>query len=323
MMQAFLDILAAYRPDSFVPAAAGMLVAGFFIVIYSVLNGRTERSGVQRRLRLEPIADPAAKPEKEAAKKPDAILSEKTLKKAQDFYAKGDPDEVARLRARMIQAGYMDPKAPGYFFVARFVLLVFGFLISYALLSQYFTEMAAAKRWMSIAALSGASYFAPNMWLAQQVRAKIREYKNGFPDFMDLMIVCADAGMSLEAAIERVSREIAKTYPSLSQNLSLVTIELRAGRAMDDTMKSLAERLGLDEVRSFATLLQQSKELGTSLSGALRVFSDEMRHKRMSAAEEKAHALPAKMSVPVTMCILPVVLLVAVIPVVAKLTAGD
>ena len=88
-------------------------------------------------------------------------------------------------------------------------------------------------------------------------------------------------------------------------------------------MKALAERLGLDEVRSFATLLQQSKELGTSLSGALRVFSDEMLHKRMSAAEEKAHALPAKMSVPVTMCILPVVLLVAVIPVVAKLTAGD
>ena len=323
MMQAFLDTLAAYKPDSFIPAAAGMLVAGFFIVIYSVLNGRTERSGVQRRLRLEPMPDPDAKPDKESAKKSDAILSEKTLKKAQDFYAKGDPDEVARLRARMIQAGFMDPKSPGYFFVARFVLLAFGFLISYAVLSHYFTEMASAKRWMFVAVLSGASYFAPNMWLAQQVRAKVREYKNGFPDFMDLMIVCADAGMSLEAAIERVSREIAKTYPSLSQNLSLVTIELRAGRAMDDTMKALAERLGLDEVRSFATLLQQSKELGTSLSGALRVFSDEMRHKRMSAAEEKARALPAKMSVPVTMCILPVVLLVAVIPVVAKLTAGD
>ena len=80
-------------------------------------------------------------------------------------------------------------------------------------------------------------------------------------------------------------------------------------------------RLSLDEVRSFATLLQQSKELGTSLSGALRVFSDEMRHKRMSLAEEKAHALPAKMSVPVTVCILPVVLMVAIIPVIVKMTA--
>jgi tight adherence protein C len=322
-MQAFLDILAAYKPDSMIPVAAGMLVTGLVVVIYSVVNGRTERSGVQRRLRLEPMPDIDAKPEKEAPKKSEAILSEKTLKKAQEFYAKGDPDEVARLRARMIQAGYMDPKAPGFFFVARFVLLAFGFLLTYAVLQNYFTEMTSAKRWMIVAMMSGGSYFAPNLWLAQQVRAKIREYKNGFPDFMDLMIVCADAGMSLEAAIERVSREISKTYPSLSQNLSLVSIELRAGRAMDDTMKSLAERLGLDEVRSFATLLQQSRELGTSLSGALRVFSDEMRHKRMSAAEEKAHALPAKMSVPVTMCILPVVLLFAVIPVVAKLTSGE
>jgi tight adherence protein C len=138
---------------------------------------------------------------------------------------------------------------------------------------------------------------------------------------MDLMIACSDAGISREAAIERVSRELAVTYPSLSQNLQLVSIELRAGRSLDDALKSLADRLSLDEVRSFATLLQQSKELGTSLSGALRVFSDEMRHKRMSLAEEKAHALPAKMSIPVTVCILPVVLMVAIIPIVVRLTA--
>ncbi|MGB8817911.1 MAG: type II secretion system F family protein [Rhizobiaceae bacterium] len=322
-MQAILELINTYKPDSMLPLAAGMLVAGMVVVVYSVLNGRTERSGVQKRLRLVPLAELQAREGKEPQKKPDAILSEKTLKKAQDFYAKGDPDEVARLRAKLIQAGYMDPKAPGYFFVARFVLLAFGFLAVYAVLSIYFTDMDQMKRWTIIAAFSGFSYFSPNVWLAQQTRAKIREYKNGFPDFMDLMIVCADAGMSLEAAIERVSREISKTYPSLSQNLSLVSIELRAGRVLDDTMKALSDRLGLDEVRSFATLLQQSKELGTSLSAALRVFSDEMRHKRMSAAEEKAHALPAKMSVPVTMCILPVVLLVAVIPVIAKFTAGQ
>jgi tight adherence protein C len=155
------------------------------------------------------------------------------------------------------------------------------------------------------------------------VRDKTREYRNGFPDFMDLMIVCSDAGMSMEAGIERVSRELTNAYPSLAQNLQLVSLELRAGRGLDDSLKSLADRLSLDEVRSFATLLQQSKELGTSLSGALRVFSDEMRHKRMSLAEEKAHSLPAKMSVPVTMCILPVVMMVAIIPIIVKLTAPD
>ena len=91
---------------------------------------------------------------------------------------------------------------------------------------------------------------------------------------------------------------------------------------MDDALKSLGDRLSLEEVRSFATLLQQSRELGTSLSGALRVFSDDMRNKRMSVAEEKAHALPAKMSVPVTVCILPVVILIAIIPVIVKYSAG-
>jgi tight adherence protein C len=151
------------------------------------------------------------------------------------------------------------------------------------------------------------------------VNQRVTEYRNGFPDFMDLMIVCADAGMSLEASIERVSKEIRVTYPLLSQNLVLVSLELRAGRSINEALKALSERLGVDEVRAFATLLQQSKELGTSLSGALKVFSDEMRHKRMSAAEEKAHALPAKMSIPVTVCILPVVVMIAIIPIIVKL----
>ena len=171
---------------------------------------------------------------------------------------------------------------------------------------------------------SGAlGYFVPGLVLTQKIRAKMIEYRNGFPDFMDLMIVCSDAGMSMEAGIERVSRELAATYPSLSENLQLVSIELRAGRGLEDALRSLGDRLSLDEVRSFATLLQQSKELGTSLSGALRVFSDEMRHKRMSLAEEKAHALPAKMSVPVTVCILPVVLMIAIIPIIVKISIGS
>ena len=315
-MENALALLSSLKPDSLIPMAVGMLAAGLFIVIYWVATSRTERDGVQKRLRIIPAGEPHNAEAKESAKKADAILSDKTLNRAQEFYAKGDPENVARLRAKLIQAGYMDPKAPGYFFVARILLLVFCFLAVYGVVNIYYSDMAAMQRWTLIPVVAGIGYFAPNIWLAQQVRAKVREYKNGFPDFMDLMIVCADAGMSFEAAIERVSREITKTYPSLSQNLSLLSIELRAGRSLDDAMKALSDRLGLEEVRSFATLLQQSRELGTSLSGALRVFSDEMRHKRMSLAEEKAHSLPAKMSVPVTMCILPVVMLVAVIPII-------
>ena len=184
-------------------------------------------------------------------------------------------------------------------------------------------DASTTTRWAFIIMAGGAGYFAPGLVLMRLISTKMREYRNGFPDFMDLMIVCSDAGMSMEAGIERVATELNATYPSLSQNLQLVSLELRAGRSLDDALKSLADRMSLDEVRSFATLLQQSKELGTSLSGALRVFSDEMRHKRMSKAEEKAHSLPAKMSVPVTVCILPVVLMIAIIPIIVKMTAAN
>lgn len=290
-----------------------LLLAGGAAIAWPTIAGITARSDLKRRLRIDQPAV-AEQPKREVA----VELREKAAKATQDFYAKADAESVARIRMKLIQAGYMDPGAIGVFFIARFGSFV-GFAIAAFLLSRWM-DAASGSGWMLVLAAGGVGYFLPTLALNSRVSARRREYRNGFPDFMDLMIVCSDAGMSMEAAIERVSREIGVSYPALSDNLRLVSIELRAGRSLDDALKSLAERLSLDEVRSFATLLQQSRELGTSLSGALRVFSDEMRHKRMSQAEEKAHALPAKMSVPVTLCILPVILMVAVIPVIVKFT---
>lgn len=316
-----MDFLASLAPDSLIPLAAGMSVTGLIIVAFYAFSDRTERNGVRKRLSIG-LPDIATSAEQAPAKR-QLDLKDKTIRKAQEFYAKSDPVSVARIRMQLIQAGFMQPAAPMYFFAARFAALVVFGLAMLLILTSYMTDVSGRNFWMLFFSAAGIGYFIPTMWLAWKTRQKQTEYRNGFPDFMDLMIVCSDAGMSMEAAIDRVAREIQDTYPSLSENLQLLVIELRAGRNADDAMKSLAERIGLDEVRSFATLLQQSRELGTSLSGALRVFSDEMRHKRMSKAEEKAHALPAKMSVPVTMCILPVVMLVAVIPVIAKFSGGQ
>jgi tight adherence protein C len=302
------------------PVALMLLVLGGGAVAWPLVAAKGGRSDVKRRLKVD--SSPAAvKPDNQPKKNTNAVR-EKAAKTAQEFYAKSDPENVARLRMKLIQAGYMDPRAVGTFFIARFAAFIGAALLAF-LLGEWMAraDSAAASRWTFIVLSGAGGYFLPGLVLSQKVREKMREYRNGFPDFMDLMIVCSDAGMSMEAGIERVSKELARTYPSLSQNLQLVSLELRAGRSLDDALKALADRLNLDEVRSFATLLQQSKELGTSLSGALRVFSDEMRHKRMSLAEEKAHALPAKMSVPVTVCILPVVLMIAIIPIIVKMTA--
>lgn len=315
-MQEFLVFLASLRPTSLMPVALLLLALGGGAVAWPLVAAKGGRDDLKRRLRVETAETPDPVPKRNAN-----AVRERAVKTAQEFYAKSDPENVARLRMRLIQAGYMDPRAVGMFFLVRFAALVgaaFGaFLVNRWMASA---DATTTSRWTLIILSGAAGYFLPGLVLTKKTRERMREYRNGFPDFMDLMIVCSDAGMSMEAGIERVSKELAKTYPSLSQNLQLVSLELRAGRSLDDALKALADRLSLDEVRSFATLLQQSKELGTSLSGALRVFSDEMRHKRMSLAEEKAHALPAKMSVPVTVCILPVVLMIAIIPIIVKMT---
>ncbi|MGE0499728.1 MAG: type II secretion system F family protein [Rhizobiaceae bacterium] len=320
-MENVLIFLASLKPDSLTAVAALLLLAGGAVVAWPMLAGGSARGDVKRRLKVEAPAAPEVKPDG-APKRQTSAVREKALKTAQDFYARSDPENVARLRMKLIQAGYMDPRAVGMFFVIRF--LGFGaFAIAALAAGSWWGADSAFTRWAFVGMAGAGGYFIPGLALTQKVRTMMREYRNGFPDFMDLMIVCSDAGMSMESGIERVAKELQRTYPALSQNLQLVSLELRAGRSLDDALKALADRLSLDEVRSFATLLQQSKELGTSLSGALRVFSDEMRHKRMSLAEEKAHALPAKMSVPVTVCILPVVMMIAIIPIIVRMTSGD
>jgi tight adherence protein C len=139
---------------------------------------------------------------------------------------------------------------------------------------------------------------------------------------MDLLVVCADAGLSMEAALDRVGRELADSYPSLGANIHMATLEIRAGRSMSEALEHLGDRLGLEEARSFAMLLQQSEELGSSMSDALRVYSDDMRHKRLSRAEEKAYSLPAKLSVPLILCVFPVLVIVIMLPAYVRVKIG-
>jgi tight adherence protein C len=137
------------------------------------------------------------------------------------------------------------------------------------------------------------------------------------------MVVCADAGLPIEAALERIGREFGDSYPSLTANIHMTNLENRAGRTMTDALEHLGDRLGIEEARSFSTLIQQSAELGSSITEALRVYSDDMRHKRLSRAEEKAYSLPVKLSLPMMICIFPVLFGVILLPVVVRLHVGN
>jgi tight adherence protein C len=225
--------------------------------------------------------------------------------------------ETRKLRRQLIQAGFLDPRAGAFYFLGRVVMAVVfagvGFVAAPFIASD---EMMWPAVWL--AALAG--YLSPKVYIDRRIAGRREEHRAGFPDFMDLLVVCADAGLAIEAALDRVGRELADSYPSLSSNIYMTTLEMRAGRTMSEALEHFADRLGLEEARSFATLLQQSEELGSSLTDALRVYSDDMRHKRMSIAEEKAYSLPAKLSVPLIVCIFPVIIIVILLPVYVRFT---
>jgi tight adherence protein C len=234
-------------------------------------------------------------------------------------YSSGNNDQAKVLRRRMIQAGIYDPHAVAYFFLGRAVLAIgVGALVFlFDPISQDGT-----MHWLLTGSGGVLGYLAPSFYINRRIKARKLEHQAGFPDFMDLLVVCADAGLSMEASLDRVGRELGDSYPSLTANIHMTNLEIRAGKTMTDSLEHFGDRLGLEEARSFATLIQQSAELGSSITDALRVYSDDMRHKRLSRAEEKAYSLPAKLALPMMICIFPVLFVVILLPVFVRLYLG-
>jgi tight adherence protein C len=249
------------------------------------------------------------------------VAAQRLIDYTAKHYSTENAGETKELRRRMIQAGFLDPRAPAFFFLARGAAAIALGLTAFFVMPMLLRP-DSPMLWPSIFVGGIAGYFAPSVYLSRRIATRQVEHRAGFPDFMDLLVVCADAGLSMEAALDRVGRELADSYRSLSANVHMATLEMRAGRTLSETLDHLADRLGLEEARSFATLLQQSEKLGSSLTEALRVYSDDMRHKRLSRAEEKAYSLPAKLSVPLTLCVFPVVIIVILLPVYVKLKMG-
>jgi tight adherence protein C len=247
-------------------------------------------------------------------------LAQKLIEYATKHYASGSEDDTKVLRSKMIKAGIFDPRAMGYFFMGRTVLAI-GLATAVYLFAP--VNENSATRWLIMIVGGIIGYVAPSIYIDRRIKVRRIEHQVGFPDFMDLLVVCADAGLSMEAALDRVGRELGDSYPSLTANIHMTNLEMRAGRTMSDALNHLADRLGLDEARSFATLIQQSEELGSSITDALRVYSDDMRHKRLSRAEEKAYSLPAKLSLPMMICIFPVIFVVIMLPVFVRLHLGN
>jgi tight adherence protein C len=248
--------------------------------------------------------------------------AKRLLEYTSKHYTSVDTKDMKVLRRRLVQAGYYDARGVAYFFLTRLILAV-GLAVGVFLFAPMLMSTGGSKLWMMVGAAGIFGYVGPSVYIDRRIKKRKQEHQSGFPDLLDLLVVCADAGLSMEASLDRVGRELTESYPSLCANIHMANLEIRAGRTLTEALEHFGDRLGLDEARSFATLIQQSSELGSSITEALRVYSDDMRHKRLSRAEEKAYALPAKLSLPMMVCIFPVIFVVILLPVIVRVSTGQ
>ena len=235
------------------------------------------------------------------------------------------------LRQRLIAAGFNAPHAPRVYTLVRTIMV---FALPVLVLGLFWLMNAApslTKLYFAMIISASLGLYLPSLVIRVRAARRMEEIINGFPDALDLMLVCVEAGLGLEAAFARVGMEMTASHPRLAEQLGAVVLEMRAGRNREDALRRMADRAGADEVRAFATLLIQSTKLGSSIAQTLRIYASEMRERRRMRAEEKAHRLPVLLSIPLVACMLPVMIGVLMLPaairvvraVIPALTAGS
>lgn len=219
-----------------------------------------------------------------------------------------------RLTQRMRAAGFTSPAAPRVFTLVRLALIVV-LPLAYALLSYMDGQPPTfLKLYIVGSVLALLGLFVPNLYVQARIDRRREKIVNSFPDCLDLLLVCVESGLGLEAAMDRVGKEMAISHPLVAELLSITVLRLRAGASREEAFRRLAGAAQVEEIQSFTTLLIQSDRLGTSISSTMRVYAAEMREKRRMRAEEKAHRLPVLISIPLVACMLPVMIGTLMLP---------
>jgi tight adherence protein C len=226
---------------------------------------------------------------------------------------------LSSVRRDLIRAGYFGKDAVIHYYFARLVSAGLIAYLVFAMARFVVPDISGHSLIACVIVGAAAGLLLPALYLRRRHRHLDQQCREGFPTFLDLLVVCAEAGLTPRAGIERVSREITRTHPFLGANLFLMSLELRAGRPLVEAVEGLGRRVNLDEVRSFGSLLQQTEELGTNLTNTLRVFSEDMRARRFFRAEEKAYGLPVKLVLPLALFVFPSMLVVVLLPIITRI----
>ena len=238
------------------------------------------------------------------------------LEKFAHFLEPQDEESMSAARMELLRAGYKAKNAVRMFHFAQFAFGL-GFLalgIIYAMITSAQKEVSTQFLVLSTIIPGAAGYYLPKYWIQRRVQARQAEIVAGFPDALDLMLVCVEAGQSLDQSINRIAKESRAGYPALADEFDMVAHEVKAGKERATVLKDMSERVGIPDVASFVTTLVQSATFGTSMADALRVYSAEMRDKRVMRAEEKANTLPTKLTLGTMMFTLPPLLIILIGP---------
>ena len=238
------------------------------------------------------------------------------LAKYSNFLEPQNADEFSAVKLKLVQAGYRGKNAVRTYYFIQFALgmglLAVGLII--ALVKMATGDPSTQELAITVLLPAFIGYYMPKYWVTRRQQARQEEIVNGFPDSLDMMLVCVEAGQSLDQSILRVSKEIRAGYPALADEYEIVSQEMKAGKDRTTVLRDMGTRAGAPDVNSFVTVLIQSATFGTSVAEALRVYASEMRDKRVMRAEEKANTLPTKLTLATMMLTVPPLLIILIGP---------
>ncbi len=238
------------------------------------------------------------------------------LEKYSEFLEPKNEEEYSAIRLKLLQAGYRSKNAVRTYHFLQFslgiTLLIIGALVAIVLKTT--GDPSTQQMIFTILGPGVVGYMLPKYWVTKRQQKRQEEIVNGFPDSLDMMLVCVEAGQSLDQSINRVAKEIRAGYPALAEEYEMVAHEMKAGKDRVQVLRDMSERAGVPDVSSFVTVLIQSATFGTSIAEALRVYAAEMRDKRVMRAEEKANTLPTKMTLATMMLTVPPLLIILIGP---------
>ncbi len=271
-------------------------VLGFVLIAVAVLLMLNQPEDPLKKLQRNTTA-----PRKEKKPKKDQLRNggrNEQLEKFATFLEPKNEEELSAVQLTMRQAGYQSKDAVRFYHFAQFALGIIGILFGVLWVTVFSggQEFTGTQLLIRVLIPGAIGYYIPKYWITRRVEERKQAITAAFPDTLDLMLVCVEAGQSLDQAIVRVAAEMKSSYPEIAQEFEVVAYEMKAGKEKDTVLRDFGTRCGVQDVRAFVTVMIQSASFGTSIAEALRVYAAEMRDKRVMRAEEAANKLPTKMT---------------------------